>query len=412
MRPPLLFTGRRGAVILSLCLFGLLALYLASYHFFFRSGSGEALYAARGQVGQRTSVGALGRIEPWSEVINLGAGSAPDRLEALLVARGEKVKKDQVLGYLGGHAEQVALSEVYRAELEEASSRRKTQTPLDELRIAAAEVHERQVLEVSPQRIAAQEATIAGLEAKLANEKDIMEAQQLLLSRGTSTRRQNEDQKSTVLQVEANLRSARARLEELRRQFEIDQKDARVQVELAQATRHRQQVDFPIASLQQQIALAEVRAKRLTISAPVDGRILNVRVKPGEEIGSGPILTLGDTSRMRAVAEVYETEIGQIRLGQAATVTSRALSKPINGTVVRIGDMIFKNDILNVDPATRADARVVQVWIELKDPAAVEGLTNLTVDVLIETSGAGSVAGTVGQAPIKDSSSTEREPIN
>jgi len=34
-------------------------------------------------------------------------------------------------------------------------------------------------------------------------------------------------------------------------------------------------------------------------------------------------------------------------------------------------------------PAARADARVVEVWIELDDPAPVERLTNLTVDVLI-----------------------------
>jgi HlyD family secretion protein len=60
--------------------------------------------------------------------------------------------------------------------------------------------------------------------------------------------------------------------------------------------------------------------------------------------------------------------------------------------------MIFKNDILNVDPAARADARVVHVWIDLDDPAATQRLTNLTVDVRIDTSGAGGeLAGSVSQ---------------
>mgnify|MGYP001545441366 CR=1 FL=1 len=108
-----------------------------------------------------------------------------------------------------------------------------------------------------------------------------------------------------------------------------------------------------------------------------------MRVKPGEEVGSGPILVLGNTARMHAVAEVYETDIARIRVGQKATISSRALAKPINGTVVRVGEMVFKNDVLNVDPAARADARVVQVWIELEDPVAVAKLTNLTVDVVI-----------------------------
>jgi HlyD family secretion protein len=95
---------------------------------------------------------------------------------------------------------------------------------------------------------------------------------------------------------------------------------------------------------------------------------------------------LGDTAHMRAVAEVYETDIGDVRLGQPATISSRALAKPISGKVVRIGNLVFKNDVLNVDPAARADARVVEVWVELDDSSAVERLTNLTVDVLIATS--------------------------
>ena len=47
--------------------------------------------------------------------------------------------------------------------------------------------------------------------------------------------------------------------------------------------------------------------------------------------------------------------------------------------------MVFKNDVLNVDPAARADARIVEVWIELDDASLTERLTNLTVDVLIAT---------------------------
>ena len=48
--------------------------------------------------------------------------------------------------------------------------------------------------------------------------------------------------------------------------------------------------------------------------------------------------------------------------------------------------MVFKNDVLNVDPAARADARVVEVWIDLDDTPDVARLTNLTVDVVIATS--------------------------
>ena len=76
---------------------------------------------------RRQAVAALGRLEPQSEIINLGAGSpAPDRLESLLVGRGDLVKKGQVLGYLAGFAEQAAQLDVFKRQLEEAKLRQET----------------------------------------------------------------------------------------------------------------------------------------------------------------------------------------------------------------------------------------------------------------------------------------------
>jgi HlyD family secretion protein len=195
----------------------------------------------------------------------------------------------------------------------------------------------------------------------------------------------NDDQKATVAQGEGNLASARARLSELQHQFEVDQIDAKVQISVARAQLQRAEAEIPIASLERRIAAAEEHARRLTLYAPIDGRILNIKILPGEDVSGGPVLIMGDTGGMRAVAEVYETDIARVQLGQVATISSRALPHPVTGKVGRIGDMVFKNDVLNVDPAARADARVVQVWIDLNEPQLTERLTNLTVDVLITT---------------------------
>ena len=89
---------------------------------------------------------------------------------------------------------------------------------------------------------------------------------------------------------------------------------------------------------------------------------------------------------MHAVAEVYETDIRRIALGQAATVSSPALAQPLDGRVVTIGNLIFKNDVLSIDPAAKVDARVVEVRIRLDDGEAARNLTNLTVDVVIHIS--------------------------
>jgi HlyD family secretion protein len=338
------------------------------------------------------AVAALGRIEPRSEIINLGAGIEPDTLGSLFVARGDLVRKDQVLGYLSGHAEQIALRDMYKAQLAEAKFRLNTEVELNRSRIAAAEIYQRQILEVSPLKIAAQEATIKGLEVKMANDMDILQSGTQLYSQGISSRRLREDQRATVAQDETNVAAARARLAELKHQFEVDKVDAEVRVRLAKAQLERATAEFPIASLEAQISSVEARARRLTLKSPIDGRILNIKIKPGEDVGSGPVLTVGDTSLMRAVAEVYETDINHVRIGQTAMITSRALPNPISGRVIRIGNMVFKNDVLNVDPAAIADARVVEVWIDLDDASSTERLTNLTVDVVIHTSGAADAA--------------------
>ncbi len=377
---------------LNRALFGMILLGLA--------GGGIALFSAMttelvraenssadraDNVARPSGVVALGRIEPASEIINLGSGVASDRLESLLVSRGDLVKKGAILGYLNSYAEQIAQRDYYQAQLDEAERRLKAEISLNGSRIEAAQIHQKQVLEVSPLRIAAQEATIASLEAKAANDRDILDSRSHLFSHGASSRRLQDDQKAIVLQNNANLKAAKARLAELRHQFEVDRADAEVQVQLARAQLDRQVADIPIASLRRQIALAEARARRLALHAPIDGRILNVKVKPGEDVGSGPILTMGNTAAMRAVAEVYETDIWRVQLGQSATITSPALSQPVTGKVARIGSMVFKNDVLNVDPAARADARVVEVWIDLDDAASTKKLTNLTVNVAIKT---------------------------
>jgi len=322
---------------------------------------------------------------------------APDQLDSLLVSRGDLVKKGQVLGYLRGYAEQMAQLDMYRAQLDEARNRLASEIELDRARIDAAEIHRRQIDDVSPQRIAAQQATIVSLEAKLSNDKEILSVQAELFSRGSASRRLSDDQKALVAQGEANLASARAHLSELQHQFEIDQIDAKVQVDISRAQLERAQTEVPIASLQHQIAVAEARAKRLTLTAPIDGSILNILVLPGEEVGSGPVLTMGDTSGMRVVAEVYETDISQVRIGQTATISARALPQPTKGTVARIGGLVFKNDVLNVDPAARADARIVQVWIDLNHPELVDKFTNMTVDVLIHVDDGGVPLASSGQ---------------
>lgn len=86
---------------------------------------------------------------------------------------------------------------------------------------------------------------------------------------------------------------------------------------------------------------------------------------------------------MYAVAEVYETDIILIKVGQRAKVSSPALAAPVSGTVESIGMKVGRMDVLGMDPVAEADARVIEVDILLDEVEAVSALTNLQVEVEI-----------------------------
>ena len=132
-----------------------------------------------------------------------------------------------------------------------------------------------------------------------------------------------------------------------------------------------------LAGAQAELALTEVRS-------PIDGQVLAIHTRGGERVGADGILELGRTGQMYAVAEVYETDIGRVKAGQRATITSPALAKAVKGEVERVGLMVAKNDVLGTDPVAKTDARIVEVDIRLDDVGDASALTYLQVKVEIE----------------------------
>lgn len=135
---------------------------------------------------------------------------------------------------------------------------------------------------------------------------------------------------------------------------------------------------------QARLARIETERQRSFIRAPADGRVIDIIVRPGELIGEAGILELAQVGRMNAIAEVYETDIRRVKIGQRATISSAALESDMAGTVRSIRQKVDKQDEIGTDPAARKDARIVEVTIELDDPGPAASLTNLQVDVVIQ----------------------------
>jgi len=132
-----------------------------------------------------------------------------------------------------------------------------------------------------------------------------------------------------------------------------------------------------VQSAQAELDLAMVRA-------PINGTVLKIHARTGERVGPDGIAEVGETDKMYVVAEVYETDVRRVRVGQHATVSSPSFPDPLHGTVERIGQKVAKQDVLNTDPAAKTDARVVEVRVRLDDANQVAGLTNLEAEVAIE----------------------------
>jgi HlyD family secretion protein len=161
---------------------------------------------------------------------------------------------------------------------------------------------------------------------------------------------------------------------------------AAAQISAAAADQQLSQVETGVETAARNLALAEARLALAVVTAPVAGQILDIYVDPGEATAGQRLLSMGNTASMYVVAEVYETDVGLVKPGQRATITSRngAFSETLTGTVEQIGLQIFKNDVLDDDPAANADARVVEVRIAIDQDAVVQPLTNLQVDVQID----------------------------
>jgi HlyD family secretion protein len=142
------------------------------------------------------------------------------------------------------------------------------------------------------------------------------------------------------------------------------------------------------AELHVETARADLVAAQATLDldvvrAPVAGQVVELFARSGERIGPDGLAEIAQNDAMFAVAEVYETDIGLVRLGQRATVRSPAIAQDLTGTVDHIGVKIGKQDLLGTDPVARTDSRVVEVRVKLDDPTHAASLSNLQVEVAI-----------------------------
>ena len=100
---------------------------------------------------------------------------------------------------------------------------------------------------------------------------------------------------------------------------------------------------------------------------------------------SVPLMVLGDVAKVIVKAEVDETDVGKLALGQAAGVTADAYpGRVFPGKIIEIGQSVGKRKVKPEDPAKIQDMKGLEMKIEVTEGGA-DLKVGMTVDVRILT---------------------------
>jgi HlyD family secretion protein len=377
-----------GVVALLTILNGIFSIYNLTR---FRASAPSVVTTTENPTPVRIAVTGLGRLEPQGEVIRLSPPTLAQsaRVSQILVQEGDRVQAGQIIAILDTYEPRraaliAAQQQVKIAKAQLARVQAGAQTgQIDAQRATIAR------LEAELQgEIPAQQATIARLEAELNNAQAEYRRYQNLYQEGAISASLFDSKRLPVATLQQQLNEARATLNRTTSSYREQISQARATLA---ATAEVRPVDVQVAQAEVDGAIAAVTQAQADLNlsyvrAPKDAQVLKIHTRPGEIVSNRGIAELGQTNQMYAVAEIYETDIAKIRLGQKATITSSALSETLSGEVTHIGLQVNSQEVLSTNPTANTDNRVVEVRIRIDNPEdnqRVAGLTNLQVQVAI-----------------------------
>lgn len=266
----------------------------------------------------------------------------PGRVEARLVDEGQTVSRGQTVALLdtkelteevnlnraGVQASQAALAEL------EAGSRPEE---IAEARATAGQARARlEELEAGSrhQEVAAAEAGYESARADAQRLADDVERYGGLYQKRLVSTQQNDA-------VRTNFRMAQEREREMKEQLDLVKEGPRKeQIEQARQANAQAQQRYVLVKMgprredieqararleqaRQSLALAETRLAYCNLVAPMSGIVLSKSIEPGEYVSAGtPIVTVADLENVWLRGYVNETDLGRVKLGQPARLTT------------------------------------------------------------------------------------------
>lgn len=337
------------------------------------------------------TITALGRLAPSGEVIKLSAptSSNENRVEQLLVKEGDRVKAGQSIAVLDSRDRlQAALAEAEEQVNVAQAKLAVTQAGAKSGEIAAQRAEIARIESERQGNIGAQAATVARLQSELQNAQIEYNRYQSLYREGAVSASERDTKRLTLDTAQRSVQEAKATLNRIRSTSPQELNKARST--LAQIAEVRP-VDILSAQAEVKRAVAarnqaKTNLAQALVRSPINGEVLYIHTRSGEVVSTDGIAEIGQTRRMQAIAEVYQSDVSKVRPGQRVRVKSDAIPGELTGTIERVGSQVRRQTIVNTDPSSNIDSRVVEVHAAL-DPASSQKaakFTNLQIQVVIE----------------------------
>lgn len=292
----------------------------------------------------------MGQVVPGERVVRLAA-PAGAIVGELPVQRGSQVKRGDVVAVLRE-------APLYQARLDQA----KQQVALAKTELQLVQAGERHEL------LEAQQAVIDAHEAERALLESRLKRYGTLLDNNHVDQDHYDELVSQEKSLQAKIHREKSVLESLRSSRDEVIKKAEIAVLSAEA--------------QEKEAAAALELHY--IRAPFAGEIMDIHTWPGEGVwDEGAIVSIGDTSNMMVIAEVYETDLSRVKTGQRVRITGQVLDGELGGEVVEIQKMVENSRVFPLDPSAYVDHRIVLARIRPDNASVLAAYSHAHVIVTI-----------------------------
>ena len=193
----------------------------------------------------------------------------------------------------------------------------------------------------------------------------------LAVAESADLERQLATAKNDLASARINLRTAEEQVD--------DAEDADNAAQISQAKISRYSARNQVADARAKIKEIEAQLAAGTLTAPIDGVVTEVNVSAGFDAPAGAAIVL-DAPGFQVTADVVESDLASVEVGQTATVSIDAVDADVTGTVTAVSPVATEGESVVSYPVTVA-----------LDESPADAHAGMSADVTITTASASDV---------------------